>query len=44
MSYYIAPLAPQMAPLRCRGIIVFVGALYGYWDLSVELVWDLLRE
>jgi hypothetical protein len=26
MSYYIVPLAPQMAPLRCRGIIVFVGA------------------
>jgi hypothetical protein len=26
MSYYIAPLAPQMVPLRCRGIIAFVGA------------------
>jgi hypothetical protein len=21
-----------------------LAVLYGYWDLSVELVWDLLRE
>ena len=26
MDYYTASLAPQLAPLRCRGLIVYVGA------------------